>query len=283
MVRIVTDTTAVLPPQIANRYKIPILPQLIHFEDRTFVEGKDIDHQTFLSRLKSSKTLPKTAAPPPDLFVEEFQRIISNEDQILCIHPSAELSGTVRSASVASQEFPETDIRVVDTRLVASPLGIVVHRAAEWAQEGFGIEELEEKVHDFASTGVIYFLVATLDFLARGGRIGGASALIGNALKLKPILTLTKGKVEPFGKERTTKRALRRLKTLVEDQYPRRGEGYLTIMHADVRDTALSLSEHFQERLDIPPPQISHLPPAIITHAGPGALGIGFFKESGRS
>jgi len=281
MVKIIADTTAVLPHHIADKYHIPIIPQLIHFGDQTYIEGEDIDNHTFLEKLKTSDTLPKTAAPPPEFFTKEFKQIISTGEPILCIHPSTDLSGTVRSASIAAQNFPEANIQVVDTRLVASPLGVVVQKAAEWAESGKGIEAIKIDVIHLSHQGKIFFLVATLDFLARGGRIGGASAFIGNALKLKPILTLTEGKVEPFGKERTMRRALNRLKELVLSRYPTEGKGYMTIMHSDVPEKAKAFSTYFQEHLGIRPPRISNLPPAIITHAGPGALAVGFFDTQG--
>jgi len=281
MVRIMADTTAALPSHIVDKYRIPIIPQLIHFGDQTYIEGKDIDNQTFLEKLKTSATLPKTAAPPPEFFTKHFKQFVPTSEPILCIHPSTDLSGTVRSATVAAQDFPEANIQVVDTRLVASPLGIVVEKAAEWAEAGKDIETIKNDVMDLSRQGKIFFLVATLDFLARGGRIGGASAFIGNALKLKPILTLTDGKVEPFGKERTLKRALNRVKELVVSRYPREGKGYMTIMHSDVPEKAKTLSVYFQEHLGIQPPRISDLPPAIITHAGPGALAVGFFETHG--
>jgi len=281
MVRIIADTTAVLPPHIADKYHIPIIPQLIHFGDQTYIEGEDIDNQTFLEKLKTSDILPKTAAPPPEFFTKQFKEIVTTAEPILCIHPSTDLSGTVRSATVAAQGFPEANIQVVDTRLVASPLGIVVEKAAEWAESGKDIESIKNDVMFLSRQGKIFFLVATLDFLARGGRIGGASAFMGNALKLKPILTLKDGKVEPFGKERTMKRALNRVKELVLSRYPREGKGYMTIMHSDVPEKAKTLSVYFQEHLGIQPPRISNLPPAIITHAGPGALAVGFFETHG--
>jgi len=280
MTRIITDTTAVLPSSVAEEFRIPIVPQLIHFGSETFTEGADIDVDSFLSRLKSAQTLPKTAAPPPDLFREHFERMLADNSQILCLHPSTDLSGTVRSASVAAQDFPHADIRVVDTRLVGSPLGTVVHRAAEWAREGTDIDSLEARVKSLSSRAKIFFLVATLDYLARGGRIGGAEALLGNALQLKPILTLEDGQVEQFSKERTMKRAVNRLQDLVLSRYPGETEGYLSIMHADSPGSAHSLADFFQDSLDIPPPQISTLPPAIMTHAGPGALAVAFFQQS---
>lgn len=280
MVQIIADTTSCLPPQIADRYHIPLVPQLIHFGDQTFTENVDIDSETFLRKLTSHEELPKTAAPPPEMFAQHFKSLVPDNHAILCIHPSTELSGTVRSASVAAQDFPECDIRVIDTRLVASPLGVVVQRAATWAEEGQDIDTIERQVISLSKRAQIFFLVATLDYLAKGGRIGGASALLGKALQLKPLLTLVNGKVEPLGKERTLKKAISKIKTLVVSQYPGDEEGYMTIMHAGEPHQAAELSSYFQERLDIPPPIISDLPPAIVTHAGPGALAVGFFKAT---
>lgn len=279
MVRIITDTTAVLPESIAEKYHILVVPQLIHFGTDTFIEGKDIDPLTFLQRLKTASTLPKTAAPPPDFFTEHFRELLQPDGHILCIHPSAALSGTVRSASVAAQDFPQADIRVLDTRLIASPLGTIVHRAAMWAEQGMSIDVIHAKVLSLSKQANIFFLVATLDYLARGGRIGGASAFIGNALQLKPILTLENGSVELFGKERTMKRALQRIIDIVCSSDPSHKEGYLTIMHADEPELSQSLSETFQTKLGIDAPPIRPLPPAIVTHAGPGALAVSFFNS----
>jgi len=122
MAKIITDTTSCLPPEVARRFDIPVIPQIINFGNDSYYEGTEMDIQAFMDRLKTTKELPKTAAPPPELFVEEFRRLVPLGDTILCIHPSAEVSGTVRSATVAKNEFPDADIRVIDTRLVASSL-----------------------------------------------------------------------------------------------------------------------------------------------------------------
>jgi DegV family protein with EDD domain len=123
----------------------------------------------------------------------------------------------------------------------------------------------------------IYFLVATLEYLARGGRIGGASALVGSVLQIKPILSWVNGKVEPFEKERTMRRALTRLKEIVYAQYPTAEEGYLSILHAGVPDQAQALADDLCEEIGIEEATIRDMPPAIVTHAGPGVLGAAFF------
>jgi DegV family protein with EDD domain len=181
---------------------------------------------------------------------------------------------------VAAQDFPGADIRVIDTHLIASPIAILVTLAVQWANEGISAEEIEQRIVQMASRCQIYFLVATLDYLIKGGRIGGAQALLGSLLQIKPILTFSDGQVEPFEKERTIKHALRRLKELVLERYPRKGEGYLTILHAGVPDQGQSLANELGEKLGLNQVPIYDMPPAIVTHGGPGVLGVSFFTES---
>jgi DegV family protein with EDD domain len=163
MVKIVTDTTAGLPESVAQRYDIPVIPQIVSFGTDSYLVGVEIDNATFLQRLKKAKELPKTAAPPPELFVEAFQRLVPDGEPILCLHPSAEVSGTVRSATVAAAEFPDADIRVIDTRLIASPLATMVELAAEWASAGDDADAIEARLRDLTPRCRVYFIVATLE------------------------------------------------------------------------------------------------------------------------
>jgi len=133
MIHVVTDTTSGLPADLARRYDIPVIPQVVIFGDESYLEGVEMDHATFLGRLRTAKTLPKTAAPSPGLFTDLFRQRVRPGDTVLCIHPSAELSGTVRSALTAAADFPDLDIRVLDTRTVASPLAALALLAG-WRQ-----------------------------------------------------------------------------------------------------------------------------------------------------
>jgi DegV family protein with EDD domain len=277
LVRIVTDTTACLPSEIAAKYQIPVIPQIINFGDESYLEGIEMDQETFLRRLKTEAELPKTAAPPPDLFVKEFMRLVPLGETILCIHPSAEISGTVRSATVAAMEFPEADIRVIDTRLVAGPLAKMVELAAVWAACGEDADTIESRLKELTPRCHIYFLVATLEYLVKGGRIGGASALLGSVLQIKPILCLKDGRVETFEKARTHKRALARLAEIVVDNLPQGEQSHLIVMHADVPDQAHQFAAELKSSLNLSDIPISVLPPAIVVHAGPGVLAVSFF------
>jgi DegV family protein with EDD domain len=279
MVKIITDTTACLSTDFARKYDIPIIPQVINFGTDSYYEGRDMDAEAFMARLKSSAELPTTAAPPPQLFAEQFQRLAPLGEPILCIHPSAEISGTVRSATVAAADFPDADIRVIDTRLVASPLGTIVQLAAEAAANGADAEAIVALIHDRGRRGRLYFLVSTLDYLARGGRIGGAAALLGSILSIKPILRLQDGRVESYQKERTHARALLRLKELVREESPRDGRGYLSVMYAGNPEEGQALAEELGRDINQPTVPVVAMPPAIVTHGGPGILAAGFFVE----
>jgi DegV family protein with EDD domain len=277
MVKIITDTLAGLPAETARRYNVPVIPQVIIFGTDSYQEGVEMDNAVFMQRLKASRELPKTAAPPPELFVEEFRRLVPEGEPILCIHPSAEVSGTVRSATVAARDFPDADIRVIDTRFIASPLATMVTLAAEWAETGHDADTIEARLRDLIPRCRIYFLVATLEYLAKGGRIGGGAALLGSVLQIKPILTFRDGQVDQFERERTQKRAVARLKELVLEQIPRDGSGHLSVMHAGVPDQGQALADDLGGQLGLSHIPILDVPPAIVTHAGPGILGVGFF------
>lgn len=284
MVHIVTDTTAGLPPEIAARYDIPIIPQVIHFGQDSFLECQEMDSRMFMERLLTSETLPQTAAPPPELFHEHFERFAADGEPILCIHPSSKVSGTVRSASVARQAFPDLDIRIMDTLAIGAPLGRMVARAAEWANKGIDVDAIWQRLEAMIPRLCIYFTVDTLEYLQRGGRIGGAKALLGTVLRIRPVLTWREGQVEPGFNERTTRRAVQRLVSLACEQAPRDRDPMFSVMHAaapqvaeqilaQLRD-AFGTEDSGEAGLDV---WVTDMVPAIVTHAGPGAVAIGFF------
>jgi DegV family protein with EDD domain len=277
MIHIITDTTSGLPKEISDRYHIPVIPQIINFGNKSYYEGVDIDNVTFMKMLKESRELPKTAAPPPELFIQEFTRLSQLGGTIFCIHPSSEVSGTVRSAEMAAQEFPDADIRIIDTRTIGSSLTTLVHLSAEWAFTGVDADTIELRLRKLIPRNRIYFLVDTLEYLLKGGRIGGATALLGSILKIKPILALIDGRVDQFEKERTQTRAVSRLITLVKNQAAKNGEAYISVMHAAVPDLANEFAATLCREFSLDNIPILDVPPAIVTHGGPGILAAAFF------
>ena len=280
MVRIITDTTSCLSPEVAKKYNIPVIPQIIHFGNDSFLEGVDMSIATFMMRLQTSVDLPKTAAPTPESFIQMFKQMVPTGEPILCIHPSAEVSGTVRSATLAAQEFPGADIRVIDTRLVASALRTLVELAVNWAEDGVAADAIVTRLGDLSLRSRVYFLVPTLEYLKRGGRIGGAKALLSSVLQIKPILALQNGRVESYENERTHHRALERLKHIVLQQMPVGGNGYLSVMHAGVLGEGQALADELALTTGQEHVPLVDMPPAIVTHGGPGLLGVSFFVSS---
>ena len=277
MIKIVTDTTAVLSREYCQEHDIDVVPQIIRFGEETFLEGIEMDEPEFLQRLKSSAQLPATAAPAPGLFDDAYRQAAEKDYAILSIHPSAEVSGTVASANVARNLYAGADIRVIDMRTVAGCLGEAVKLAVEWRDAGRTVDQIEADLRSLIPRSRTYFLVATLEYLRRNGRIGGASSLIGSVLQIKPILQISNGRVEPLDKVRTHQKALERLKELILTECPRTPDARLSVMHADARDDANRLRTELSAALNIKDIPLYSVGPAITTHGGPGILAGGFF------
>lgn len=277
MTRVVADTTCGLPQDVYRELDIPMIPQIINFGEESFREGVDIDPAAFMARLRSGKDLPKTAAPYPGDFIDVFGRLVAAGESVVCVHPSTDVSGTVRSAETARMDFPGADIRIIDTRSVAGPLGTMVLEADKAAKAGATADQVEAVVRELMPRARIYFLVDTLEFLRRGGRIGGAQALMGTLLQVKPILTFREGKVDQFERERTKKKAIARIHEIILAEAARGEAAHISVMHAGVPDEARELAQSLKRDLDAPDVMVMDLVPAIITHAGPGTLAFGFF------
>jgi DegV family protein with EDD domain len=280
MTRVVADTTCGLPPEVYRRLDIPMIPQVINFGEESFREGVDMDAATFMARLRLGKEMPKTAAPYPGDFIDVFRRCLGPGESIVCIHPSSDLSGTVRSAEIARNDFPGADIRIIDTRTVAGPLGVLVLEADRLAKQGASADEVEALVREMMVRQRIYFIVDTLEFLRRGGRIGGAQALLGTVLQIKPILTLTNGRIDQFERERTKKKALGRIKELLLAESARGAAAHISVNHAGAQQEAEELAAELKQALGTDEVLVLDMPPAIVTHAGPGLLAIGFFTPA---
>jgi DegV family protein with EDD domain len=277
-VGIVTDTTACLPTEYARRHSVEVVPQVIRFGSESYLEGVEITYGQFVARLRSSRELPSTAAPLVGDFVRSYQRQLDQAVTILSLHPSEEVSGTVRSALTAKETaFPGAYIRVIDTRTVAGNLAALVMAAVEWAEDGTDAGEIERRIRSWIPRSRTYFLVATLEYLQKGGRIGGASALIGGALQIKPLLQLKDGRVQVLEKVRTHHRALERLKEIVAAECPRTPDARLSVMQADEEEGAARLADDLKAALGLSQIPIYPVGPAITTHAGPGTLAVGFF------
>jgi DegV family protein with EDD domain len=277
MVQIIADTTCSLPRDLLKARGIPLIPQVVMFGEESFHDDSEIDTATFLQKLKASTTLPKTAAPEPTLYYPYFEAAKKKGESVVVVAPSGKVSGTVRSAETAAQEFAGLDVQVVDTLTISCNLGSLVLLADNMAKAGKSADEIVARLNDMIPRGRIYFLVATLEYLAKGGRIGGAKKLLAELLEIKPILTIRAGQVEPFEQQRTHKRALARLEEVVREQCPKSAEARLSVMQVEAEEEARLMAASLQSWWGGGEVPIYELPPAIVTHGGPKTMGVGFF------
>lgn len=277
MTKIVADTTSGLPLDLAAHLGIPMIPQLVIFGEQTFRDDTELTSADFLKKLKASSILPKTAAPPPALYTPIFAEAAKAGETVIVVAPTAKMSGTVRSAETARADFPAADIRIIDTLTIAGCLGSLVLAAQDLAQKGKSADEIEAAIRALIPRARTYFVVDTLEYLQKGGRIGAARALLGELLQVKPILQIKDGQAAPFAQERTKKRATGRLIEITAEQSAGSPNPYLCVMHIDAEDEAETICERLSSRLGVKNIPVYVLPPAIVTHAGPKTLAVGFF------
>lgn len=277
MIKIIADTTCGIPVATLKAAGIEVLPQIITFGNDSYRDDTELDTATFLSKLRKAKELPKTAAPPHSLYTPIYDKILNAGDSALVITPSAEVSGTYRSAMIAAKEFDTDRIQIVDTRTIAGGLGSIVLQAQKWSIEGIGMEELVSKVQSMLKREYAFFIVPTLDYLLKGGRIGGAAKLVGTLLKIVPILTIDDGKVATFEKVRTLRQAKKRFINLIVEACKNNPDPHLSISHCDNIKGARELKSAVEKQLRIKDIPIYLVPPAIVVHAGPDLLSMSCF------
>jgi len=280
MIKIIADTTCGLPLDELAEMGVDVIPQIIIFDDIPYKDDSEIDTPTFLSKLQKAKELPKTAAPPPALYEPLYEEYTQQGHSIIVPTPSSDLSGTYRSAEVAAENVPEADVHLLDTRSIAGGLGVMVKKAKAWADEGKDPQTIIEDLKALSEREVVYFLVDTLEYLHKGGRIGSASYLVGSVLQMKPILGLNDGKVTAIEKQRTSSKAFKRLKELVLDQCPNCEEALITVSHCGGQERADQLAKELAEALGIDSIPVYEVPPAIVVHGGPGIISVSFFKQA---
>ena len=277
MTIIVADTTCGLPRDLLKQRGIPFIPQVVIFGEDAYHDDEQLDTAMFLQKLKASPALPKTAAPEPPLYYPIFDDAKKKGKSVVVVAPTSKASGTVRSAQTAAMEFQGLDVRVVDTLTISCNLGSMVLVADDMAKVGASADEIVARLNDMIPRGRIYFLVDTLEYLAKGGRIGGAKKLLAELLEIKPILQVKEGQVEPFEQQRTKKRALARLVEVVTEQCKGGDEAHLCVLQVEAEKEAQALVEELKSKVFVSDIPIYELPPAIVVHAGPKAMGVGFF------
>jgi DegV family protein with EDD domain len=275
-VAVVTDSTAYIPGDLIAQYDISVAPQVLIWGEKVYNDGVDITPTEFYERLKKATVMPSTSQVTPHSFDVIYKDLAEKGYDILSILISEKLSGTIASAVQARENYPGVKIEIVDSYATAMALGFQVLQVARAAQQGAGLEEckaLAEKVREH--TGVV-FAVDTLEFLHRGGRIGGGKRFLGTVLQFKPILELKDGRVEGIEQVRTRKKSLLRLLELTEKRIAGRQPIRLATLHANAPDEARELLDMATEKFNSVESVFSEVSPVVGTHAGPGTIGLAF-------
>ena len=279
MIKIVTDSGSGITPDVAQQYDISVVPLYVHFGNDTFRDGVDIQLPEFLSRLKSAPQLPTTSQPSAGDFLELYKALAADGSEIISIHLSAKLSGTVASAQAAREMLPEARIHVVDTRSISAAQFVMAVEAARMAAAGRDAQAILARLDQLIAGFRIYFVVDTLEYLEKGGRIGKASALLGTALQMKPLLTLEDGIVEAKERIRSKSKAVVRMQELAVQETAGRKCRYLGILHAAAPQEAEQLKTDLVSALAPGETIMAEVSPIIATHAGPGVVGAVFYAE----
>lgn len=278
---IVTDSTSYIPSEVVQKHGITVAPQVLIWDNQTYRDGIDIQPTEFYSRLKTAKVMPSTSQVSPATMQEIFQGLVDKGMPVLGIFISSKLSGTLQSAIQAKDMMGSAGEKVtlVDSQSTAMGLGFQAIAAARAAEAGASIEEtaaLASSAHE--RTGV-FFAVATLEFLHRGGRIGGAQRFIGSALNLKPILAVKDGKVEGIERIRTKSKAHERVLELVAEQVKGKSNIRLATLHANSADDAKNLLDRAVAELSPVETLFTEVSPVVGTHAGPGTVGLAYMFD----
>lgn len=273
MIRIVTDSAANLPEAFVQAFDIAVVPLKVIIGDHIYRDGVDLSVAEFYEMLQTQNISPSTSQPSPDDFIEVYKPILDAGDEILSIHLAHTLSGTFNSAVQAAQQFPNAPITLVDTYLVSIGTGLAVLGAAQAIRQGANREEAADVATRMSKQTTLLFTLETLEYLRRGGRIGNASAFFGTLLRIKPVLALQHGVVEPVDRVRTRQRALSRMVEMVVEQQSE-APVWLGIAHANAPDEAARVRAELEEKLDVRFCVETVIGPVVGAHAGPGTVGV---------
>ena len=271
-VRIVTDSTCDLPRALVEAHGITVVPLTVFFGDDALLDGVDISAEEFYERLTSSPELPRTSQPSAELFRAAYEELGANGDEIVSIHISSKLSGTLNAASVAREEVAHSvHIDIIDSYNVSLGLGLVVIEAARSAQAGGTLEEVVATARRLKDRVTVHVSLDTLEYLQRGGRIGRARSFLGSILSVKPILHVEDGEVAPFERVRTRTKATARIFEIASGQ-GRAKEMFVASGGNEAE--ARALLERLRAVLPHTDLLLGTLGPAVGVYTGPGALGI---------
>lgn len=277
-VALITDSTSYIPKELLEKYHILVAPQVLIWGEQTYLDDVDIKPVEFYTRLKSATVMPTTSQVTIATFKKMFEQLLEQGYDILALLISMKLSGTIDSAVQARDMLPKAPIEIVDSRATAMALGFQVLTVARAIEAGANLAEAKALAEQATEhTGVI-FAVDTLEFLHRGGRIGGGARFLGTVLNFKPILELREGRVEAVERVRTRKKSLARLVEMVEERVKGAPPARVATLHANAHDDAAEILEEVKKRIDPIETVFSEVSPVVGCHAGPGTVGLAYMS-----
>ena len=275
-VAIVTDSTVCFPQELIKSYPITIAPQVLIWGNETFKDSIDIQPTAFYQRLAKASVMPSSSQASPATFEAIYRDLLSKDYQILSVLISQKLSGTIASAVLAKSNIGEdSPIEIVDSYFTAMAMGFQVLEAAKASVQGATLAECKALVEAARMRCGIYLTVETLEFLHRGGRIGGASRFLGTALNIKPIMNVQNGAIAALERVRTRAKSLQRLVELLETEVGKKPL-QVSALHANIPADAQYLLDQVQGRLNLTYGGISELSPVIGANVGPGTVGLAY-------
>jgi len=277
-IAIVTDSTSYIPGELVRKYNITVAPQVLIWDNQTYRDGIDIQSAEFFARLKTSKTMATTSQVSVADMQSIFQGFVEQDYEVLGIFISSKLSGTIQSAMQAKQLMGNAGgkVTVFDSNSTAMAMGFQVLAVARAVQDGASLKDcaaLAEKARE--NTGV-FFAVDTLEFLHRGGRIGGAQRFLGTLLNMKPILAVLDGRVEGIERIRTKSKAIERVLELIEENVKGKSPIRLATLHANAAEEAKIILKKAEQELNPVESIFSEISPVVANHAGPGTVGLAY-------
>lgn len=275
-VALVTDSTADIPREARERLGIAMVPLKVNFGPDAYLDNIDLEPAAFYQKLTHSSVLPTTSQPSPADYFDIFKRLSGEGRPVISIHLSSALSGTYQSATIAKSMLEgEGDVTVIDSKSASYGYGMIVVKAAEMAARGEPADAILEEVRRMRKELRLYFVVDTLEYLQKGGRIGKAAAVVGSLLNIKPILTIDDdGGIHPVDKVRGQKRALSRIAELLEQDVGNRPVHLGIALTPGFDAQAKEMSELLRGRLDTASYTESEIGPVVGSHAGPGTVGV---------
>lgn len=279
VITIVTDSSAYIPDDALVGLNVEVIPLWLIWEGKSMLDGIDIDPATFYKRLRTAKNLPTSSQPTVQEFVNFYNKIFQKSDIIINILVSSKISGTITNAKAAIKQFQDSKIHLVDSLASSMGHGHIVLAAARLAAAGKPVEKIIQAAEEIREKMNFIFVVETLKFLHKGGRIGGAKRYLGSALSIKPLLEFRNGLIEALEQVRTKRKAIARMLDIAEERLSGQQMAEASVVDIDSQEEGDMVAQMVMERFSPAKLFRSGVSPVVGTHVGPGAIGFAFYAE----